>query len=163
MSIIGYAAALGRFLEIHPFLQGLAQGLDGNEGPELRLSKKLYAELERTPDPTDPTEKVAEYSQAWWTWHEQWETKPPTLVDRWAGLAYHIKKVSVFRMCSHIVDQARCSVWQDSIAVHSGSPCRDSSEGDTRVQLPGLQRPTHGSSGREQKILRRRPDSAADP
>jgi len=99
MSIIGYAAASGTFLDIHPFLRGLAQGLNGDEGPEIRLSPELYAELERVPDPEDPTEKVEEYFQAWWTWNKQWKTRAPVLVNRWVALDFHTKKVSLFRMC----------------------------------------------------------------
>lgn len=102
MSIVGYAAASGRFLDIHPFLRGLAQGLDGDEGPEIELSKEMYAELDRVPDLEDPTEKVAEYYEAWWTWNRQWKTMPPVLVNRWIGLDFHRQKVSLFRMCLRV-------------------------------------------------------------
>jgi len=94
MSIVGYAAASGRFLEVHPFLRGLAQGLDGDEGPPIQLSKKLYAELERVRDVQDPTEIVDEYFQAWWTWHAKYKTRPPILVDRFPAMKFHLSKVS---------------------------------------------------------------------
>lgn len=97
MAVVGYAAASGRFLEVHPFLRGVAQSLETNDGSRIALSNTMYNEVERVRDVEDPTEIVDEYNQAWWTWHENWRTQPPVMVDRWAGLEFHFKKVSTAR------------------------------------------------------------------
>jgi hypothetical protein len=99
MSIVGYAAASGIFLDIHPFLRALAQTLNNPEGLELRLSGGMYAEVERVHDPEDATEQVAEYYQAWWKRHFHWKTESPVLVDMWAAIDFHTAKVSLFRTC----------------------------------------------------------------
>jgi len=99
MSIVGYAAASGIFLDIHPLLRGLAQSLDGPEGLEIRFSEEMSAEVKRVPDPEDATEQVTDYHQAWWKQHSHWKTEPLVLVDKWAALEFHKEKVSLFRIC----------------------------------------------------------------
>jgi hypothetical protein len=98
MSIVGYAAASGIFLDIHPFLRGLAQSLDSADGPELQLSPKMYAEVDRIPDFEDPTKMVDLYYDAWWTQSKHWKTSPPVLVDKFAAMEFHVQKVSLMKM-----------------------------------------------------------------
>ncbi|KAF8154788.1 hypothetical protein B0H34DRAFT_809289 [Crassisporium funariophilum] len=97
MAIVGYAAASGRFIEVHPFLRGLAQGLDRDEGPKIWISRTLHDELYRVRDVRDPTEIVDEYYEPWWTWHKKYKTEPPIMVNRWDALNFHIKKYGLIR------------------------------------------------------------------
>ena len=81
MSIVGYAAASGIFLDIHLFLCALAQMLNRPKGLVLQLLGEMYAKVEHVHDPEDATEQVAEYYQAWWKQHFHWKTEPLVLVD----------------------------------------------------------------------------------
>ena len=74
MSIVGYTAALGVFLDIHPFLHGLSKCLDGPDGPKCQLSQEMYAEVDCMPNPQDLTEIMPEYYQAWWTQSKDWKS-----------------------------------------------------------------------------------------
>ena len=94
MSIVGYTAASGVFLDIHPFLHGLAKCLDGPDGPELQLSQEMYAKVDCMPDPQDPTEIMPEYYQAWCTQSKDWKSFPPPLVDKWDVKKFHVERVS---------------------------------------------------------------------
>lgn len=94
MSIVGYAVSDGIFLDIPPFLRGLAQCLFGAEGSGFRLSKEMYKELQRVPDPEDPTEIIDEYYQAWWMESENCSTVQPPLVDMSQAIKFHVARVS---------------------------------------------------------------------
>jgi hypothetical protein len=93
MSIVGYTAAQGVFLDIPPLLRGLAQSLFWPCGPKIRLSKEMNDEVKRMPDPEDATEMVEEYDQAWWTESQNWQTTQPPLLDLWPALEFHITRV----------------------------------------------------------------------
>ena len=112
MSIVGYAAADGIFLDLPPFLRGLAQSLNGPDCPGLRLSQEMYDEVQRLRDLEDPTEIVDEYYQAWWTQSEHCNTIQPPLVDMWAAIQFHKTKVSFGQSAfPHISPTRRGSVW----------------------------------------------------
>lgn len=94
MSIIGYAAVEGIFLDIPQFLRGLGLCLDKPDGPALRLTQEMYDEVERLPDPNDPTEMVDEYYKSWWMQSEHCSTDEPPLVEIYAAIQFHMEKVS---------------------------------------------------------------------
>jgi hypothetical protein len=98
MSIVGYAAAVGIFLDIHPFLRGLAQCLQGPDGPGIQLSREMQDEVERMTDPDDPTEIVEEYYEAWWMHSKDWKVIEPPLVEVWPAIKFHTDKVRFWSM-----------------------------------------------------------------
>ena len=94
MSIVGHAAARGEFLDIPPFLRGVAVALAGEDGPKIVLSRSMYEEIHRLPDGEDPTEKVAEYYHDWWNRWNNWPHEVQVMVDYRAAFTFHCKKVS---------------------------------------------------------------------
>lgn len=91
MSIVGYAAAQGIFLDIHPLLRALAQSLQLEDGSKVRLSTEMLEEVKRMPDPEDATEIIKEYYQAWWTQSQDWKMREPPVVDMWTAVESHIR------------------------------------------------------------------------
>ena len=82
MAIVGHAAAsMNIFLDIPLFLQGLAQSMGDPDGPRIQFSKQMWEEIERTPDPQDPTEMVDEYYDDWWNHDTEWQTRRQVMVD----------------------------------------------------------------------------------
>jgi len=93
MSIVGHAAARGEYLDIPPFLRGVAVALDGEDGPKIELSRSMYEELHRFPDDEDPTEMVGQYHHDWWKQWDTWKNEPQVMVDYRAGFKFHCEKV----------------------------------------------------------------------
>ena len=96
MAIVGNAAAATNiFLDIPRLIRGLAQSMYKAEGPEFQLSSSMTTEIDRMPDPSDPTEMVDYYYHDWWNHNKKWKTQPQVMVDREKAFMWHIQKVSL--------------------------------------------------------------------
>jgi hypothetical protein len=96
MAIVGYAnAAMNIFLDIPRLIRGLAQSMYGEEGPAFQLSATMMAEIDRMPDPSDPTEMVDHYWHDWWNHDNNWKTQPQVMVDRDKAFMWHLQKASL--------------------------------------------------------------------
>jgi hypothetical protein len=104
MAIVGHAsAALNVFIDIPPILRAVSQSMLGRSGPNFKISRRLFDELDRNPDPQDPTERVDEYYHDWWNQDSKWRTTPQSMVDVDAAFEFHVKKVS-----QHFMQVATC-------------------------------------------------------
>jgi len=96
MAIVGHTAAtMNIFLDIPRLIRGLAQSMYKEEGPVFQLSPSMAAEMERVPDPSDPTEMVDHYYHDWWNHDAKWQTQPQVMVDRDKAFMWHLQKVSL--------------------------------------------------------------------
>jgi len=117
MSIVGHAAARGEFLDIPPFLRGVAVALAGEDGPKIELSRSMYEEIHRLPDKEDPTEIVDEYFYDWWNRWSNYPNEVQVMVDYRAGFRFHGNKVSFCLLDVLFVDRSRSVVRKDTRAV----------------------------------------------
>jgi hypothetical protein len=96
MAIVGHAAAtMNIFLDVPRILRALAQSMNKQEGPAFQLSPLMTAEIDRMPDPLDPTEMVDYYYHDWWNHDAKWKTQPQVMVDREKAFMCHIQRVSL--------------------------------------------------------------------
>ena len=101
LSIIRNAMTSNIYLDIPPFLCGIQTSFEGiTPDDKMELSREMRIELQRMPDPGDPTEMLDEYYNAWWTKSANWKNVPHHLVDVDVAFHAYAQKVScipVFR------------------------------------------------------------------
>ncbi|KAF8809994.1 hypothetical protein BYT27DRAFT_7253966 [Phlegmacium glaucopus] len=97
MAIVGHAAASTNiFLDIPILLRGLSQCMYHQLPGEIQFSKGMWEEIERVPDPHDPTEIFDEYYNDWWNKDDEWQTHQIT-VDPEKAFKWHIYKYGKIR------------------------------------------------------------------
>ncbi|KAF8810597.1 hypothetical protein BYT27DRAFT_7253582 [Phlegmacium glaucopus] len=104
MAIVGHAAASTNiFLDIPILLRGLSQCMYHQLPGEIQFSKGMWEEIERVPDPHDPTEIFDEYYNDWWNKDNEWQTHQIT-VDPEKAFKWHIYKVKHFSLHPDPID-----------------------------------------------------------
>ena len=95
MAIVGHAAAsVNIFLDIPIWLRGLAQSMHDQGGRRIQFSQQMFDEIERMPDPEDPTEMVDRYYDDWWNRDTKWLDNPQVAVNREEAFKWHVQRVS---------------------------------------------------------------------